>query len=319
MKERTRPVAGAELVCALPQEDIMPEDIAYEPSTGGFIVSSIQHHTLYRVTLPKAGEQKCSLEELPLEASAKRWPVLAVSADAKRKLLWMTTSAMPGFTGFPKEDEGKAALLAVEAKTGKTVRRFDLDAGAPAALGDMSLAPDGAVYVTDSVGGGVYRVRGDLATAKLEKIADGLFSPQTPALARDGKRLFVADYTMGIAVVDLTGSAPVAYLPHPENIAVVGLDGLYLAGDALVGIQNGTEPERIVRYRLDPTQTKILSAEVLEQAREHFGDATHAAAKGGSFYVSANVGWSQVDDRGKLKPGAHFTAPVILRLPAKRK
>jgi hypothetical protein len=196
------------------------------------------------------------------------------------------------------------------------VRRFDLATGAAGVLGDMSVAADGAVYVSDSEGGGVYRVQGEVATAKLEKIAGGFFSPQTPALAGDGKRLFVADYAMGIGVIDLTKPNPrgeLTYLPHPESVAVTGLDGLYLAGDSLIGIQNGSDPERIVRYHLNPAQTEITSAEVVEQSTDRLGDPTHVTGLNGWFYATANVGWNKIDDQGKLKPGEHFTAPVLLR------
>jgi sugar lactone lactonase YvrE len=320
MKERSQPVAKAELVCALPQADIMPEDITYLKSSGSFIVSSVQHHTLYRVSLPRPGGKECAMQELPVADEAKRWPTLAVSADPRRKTLWMTASAMPGFSGFPKEDEGKALLLEVDANSGKVLRRFDPGTTGPAVLGDMCVTNDGTVYLTDSIGGGVYRLRGDSETAKLEKIADGLFSPQTPVQARDGKRLFVADYTMGIAVIDLAAAnaaTKVSYLPHPEKIAVVALDGLYLSGDSLIGIQNGTDPIRVLRLRLNQAQTAITGAEVIEQATERMGDPTHAVAVDGWFYVSANVGWSKVDDdTGKLKPGEKFTPPVLLRFRA---
>jgi sugar lactone lactonase YvrE len=257
------------------------------------------------------------MQELPLSAEAKRWPTLAVSADPRRKVLWVTTSAMPGFSGFPKEDEGKALLLEINPDSGKVLRRFDPGTTGPAVLGDMCVTDDGTVYVTDSIGGGVYRLHGDLQTAKLEKIADGLFSPQTPALARDGKQLFVADYTMGVAVIDLATAGPVAkinYLPHPDNVAVVALDGMYLSGDSLIGIQNGTEPVRILRLLLNQAQTEITGAEVIEQGVGH--DPTHAVAVDGWFYVSANVGWSKVDDSGKLKPGEKFTTPVLVRFRA---
>jgi sugar lactone lactonase YvrE len=322
MKEHSLPVTGTEFVCELPQTDIMPEDIAYlrpggSKSAGSFVVSSIQHHTLYRVKLPKAGSRECAMQELPLAAEAKRWPTLAVSADPRRKVLWVTTSAMPGFRGFPKEDEGKALLLEVDPDTGKILHRFDPGTTGPTVLGDMCVTDDGTVYVTDSIGGGVYRLHGDLQTAKLEKIADGLFSPQTPVLAHDGKRLFVADYTMGVAVIDLAAAGPVGkinYLPHPENVAVVALDGMYLSGDSLIGIQNGTEPVRILRLLLNQAQTEITDAQVIEQGVGH--DPTHAVAVDGWFYVSANVGWSKVDDSGKLKPGEKFTAPLLVRFRA---
>lgn len=311
MKERAKRVQKAEAVCTLPLPDLMPEDLTFDQAAETFVVSSIQHHALYRVRLPKAGEAECTLQEIALEGQAKRWPVLAVSADPARGFLWMTACAMPGFTHFPKEDEGKAALFAVDGTTGKVMRRFDLETGGPKVRGDMSVTAEGTVYVSDSIGGDVYRVQGDLKTATLEKIAGDLFSPQTPVLAADGKRLLIADYSMGIAVVDLTQPNPsgqLAYLPHPESIAVTGLDGLYLAGDTLIGIQNGTEPERIMRFHLNPAQTEITSGEVVEQATDRLGDATHVIGLNGWFYVTANVGWNNIDDHGR-----RFTAPVLLR------
>src|SRR5262249_23068533 len=249
-------------------------------------VSSIQHHGLYHVALPKPGGKECEMQELALPDDARLWPTLAVSFDSRHNALWLTISAMPGFSGFPAADSGKASLLEVDATSGKLLHRFDLASSGPAVLGDMSVTADGVVYVTDSIGGGVYRVQGDLQTAKLEKIAGGLFSPQTPALARDGKRLFVADYTMGIAVVDLSAGLPgkVTYLPHPETVAVVGLDGLYIDGDSLVAIQNGTDPMRILRLKLDREQTRITAAEVIEQASDRMGDPTHAVLLDGWFY-----------------------------------
>jgi len=97
---------------------------------------------------------------------------------------------------------------------------------------------------------------------------------------------------------------------------VVALDGLYLDGDSLIGIQNGTDPIRIMRFNLNPAQTEITGAEIIEQS-ERMGDPTHAVLANGWFYVSANVGWSKVDDdTGNLKEGATFTPPVLLRFPA---
>ncbi len=322
MKENTRSIAKAEFVCTLPQADTMPEDVTYlqaadSKATGSFIVSSIQHRTAYRVSLPKAGGKECAMQELSLPEGAKRWPTLAVSADPQRKVLWMTASAMPGFSGFPKEDEGKAVLFEIDPTSGKVLHRFDPNTTGPAVLGDMLVTDDGTVYVTDSIGGGVYRLRGNPDTAKLEKIADGLFSPQTPVLAHDGRRLFVADYTMGIAVINLAAPSKISYLPHPGNVSVVGLDGLYRSGDSLIGIQNGTDPNRILRLRMNQKQTQIIGAEVIEQTTERMGDPTHGVAVDGWFYVSANVGWSKVDDNtGMLKPGEKFTSPVLLRFRA---
>ena len=315
MRAQTKTISHAEFACTLPIADLMPEDLTYLAKSKWFVVSSVQHHSLYRVSLPKKAGEDCTLQEIPLDASLKRWPVLAVSTDSTRNVLWMTTAAFPGWGD--KQDEGKTALIALDPGTGAIIKRFDLESTAPALLGDMSIGPDGTVYVSDGMnGGGVYRLRGDIKTAKLEQIASGLPSPQTPVLARDGKRLFVADYALGIVVVDLA-TGKLSYLQHPEALAVTALDGLCLTGDSLIGIQNGTEPERIIRLHLNPEQTSITSLEVIEQGTPRLGEPTHAIKVDGMIYVTANVGWGKIDDTGKLKPNEQFTKPILLRFPAK--
>src|SRR4051812_47353861 len=320
--ENSKSIRKAELVCSLALHDKIPEDLAYVPPARAFFTTSVRRHGLYRAARLKKGSPICTAHAIPLSEAAKRWLTLALSWDARRKVLWMSTSAMPGFTGFAKEDEGKAALLAVDWISGRLLRRLDLASDSAAVLGDMSIAKDGTLYVTDSVGGGVYRISpGSLSETKLEKIADGLFSPQTPVLADDGKRLLVADYSIGVAVVHLPAKdsatlAKVQYLKHPDDVAVTGLDGLLLDGNDLIGIQNGVEPERIVRFRLNKQQTEITSAEVLEQKTDRLGEATHVVKAGGWYYVIANVGWDKVKDDGELKLGKQFTAPVLLRFRA---
>jgi hypothetical protein len=315
LKQNASTVSRTEQVCTLPISDLMPEDITFNPASGDFFVSSIRRHSLFRLSLPRSGGTECGLQELPLDAQAKQWPVMAVSADPDGKTLWMTAAAMAGFKGLAKEDEGKTAVFSIDAGTGKTLHRFNLEHDGPAVLGDMSVSRSGVVFVTDSRGGGVYRIDGKWHDPELKRVAEGFFSPQTPVPARDRRRLFVPDYSVGIAVVHLksTGKNKVTYLTHPDDVVVTGLDGLLLVGDSLIGIQNGTEPERVIRFHLNRRQTHIVRAEVVEQSSQRMGEPTHAVAAGGWVYVIANVGWNQVDDHGELKEGHTFSPPVLLR------
>jgi hypothetical protein len=123
---------------------------------------------------------------------------------------------------------------------------------------------------------------------------------------------------VGVAVLELSRlPTKIQYLRHPDGIALTGLDGLKLDGDTLIGIQNGTDPERIVRFRLNPPQTIITSAEVIEQKTDRLGEATHVVKVDDWYYVIANVGWDKVGDDGFLKTGKRFTPPVLLRFPAR--
>ena len=88
MKEHSLPVTNAEFVCELPQADTMPEDIAYlkgadTKSAGSFYVSSIQHHTIYRVSLHfpsraagNAPWKNCHCRRKP--NAGPRWPFLPI-------------------------------------------------------------------------------------------------------------------------------------------------------------------------------------------------------------------------------------------------
>lgn len=204
-KRNQTPVSRAAVACVISQPDLMPEDITYDADHRSFVITSIRRRSLYRLHLPRVAGQACALDEVALPAGAKRWPAMAVGYDLKRHALWMTASAMPDFAGVPKEDQGKAQLLLRDDKSGEILREVSPEERGPTVFGDISLANDGALYVTASLGGGIYRLTGSAATPALEKISQG-FSPQTPALSLDGKRLFVPDYPLGIAVVDL--SAP---------------------------------------------------------------------------------------------------------------
>src|SRR5215468_8747878 len=63
MKQNAQPLESGESVCALPMVDLMPEDLTFDKNSGSFVVSSIQHHGLFRVMLPKAGSGECELRE----------------------------------------------------------------------------------------------------------------------------------------------------------------------------------------------------------------------------------------------------------------
>ena len=98
-------------------------------------------------------------------------------------------------------------------------------------------------------------------------------------------------------------------------MSLAGIDGLYLHGRTLLAIQNGAQPERLIRMQLQASLTRVLKWQTLEANWEELGDPTHGVVVGRRFYFIANSGWDKLDDNGALKPGAHFTAPAIREMP----
>jgi hypothetical protein len=306
-----RPLSRATLALTLPEKDLVPEDLAYDPQTGTFFVSSVRHRKI--LAIAKGG----AVSELTHEGQDGLWAVLALAVDAPRRRLWATTAAMPQAIALDAADAGRTALLRYDLGSGKLVKRYELPkpaAGGEQVLGDMALDASGNVFVSENNSGVIYTLRGEKDELEPLVPAGTFLSPQNPAATPDGKRLFVADYSRGIGVVDLK-TRKTSWLKHPQGVALNGIDGLYLAGTSLLAVQNGTEPNRVLRLRLDKALSRVLSWDLIESGSPQLGVPTHGVIAEGAFYFLGNSGWDRLEEDGSEKKGAAFEAPVVLRFP----
>jgi sugar lactone lactonase YvrE len=301
LKENLRAVAEGSTAFQLPDPGLLAEDVDYDPETRRFFVTSVREKKIVSV---EAGGAATDFANAP-----DHWPMLAVKVDRSRHFVWATEVAMQGMDLSPESDWGKSALLCYEMKSGKLRRRVDGPAGS--ALGDMTLTANGDVIVSDGYGGGVYRLAAK--ESALQRLDDGDFiSPQTAAMHPDGRHVFVPDYVRGVGVLELA-TKQVRWLPMDGKFALNGIDGLYFDHGKLIGVQNGTSPERVVVFTLDATLTRIESEQILEQSTDTLGDPTHGVVIGQQFYYITNSGWDLLDERGNMQAGAKPTAPRIMR------
>jgi hypothetical protein len=310
------PVSHAARAFTLGDPELLTEDIAYDPGRRRFLVSSIREAKIVAVD----ARTGATTDFVPAGRDAI-WGVLALAVDAQRGVLWATTGAMAQTRGYQAADAGHTAVLRYDLASGKLQKRYDVPLPAatiPAGerervLGDMTVAPNGDVYASEGDAGAVYAIRHDRDVLET-LVPEGIFpSPQTPAITPDGRRLLVADYVRGIGVIDLATRA-VTWMPHPYDVAVSGIDGLYLSGASLLAVQNGTQPNRVIRLDLDPSLSRILRWEPLESGSAGLGVPTHGTLVGKDFYFLANSGWDQLADDGSLKPGGKLTSATVLRI-----
>lgn len=289
-------VTASRTFATLKEKDLIAEDIAYDEVKSRFYISSVRHKKILSMNMDG------STADFVPEGD---WPILAVAADSRRRVLWATAAAMPEGLGYKAADEGKSAVLKFNLDSGKLLKRYDLPAGEKHSLGDMTLSAAGDAYISDGIGGTLYVV--DHERDQLEVlIGPGTFnSPQTPALSPDGRRLFVPDYSRGISVVNLA-TKECKLLAHPADLSLAGLDGLYLANGVMIAMQNGTTPERLIRMHLDSELTKITSWETIEANWKGLGDPTHGVRVKDRFYFIVNSGWDV-----KLPGGTFEEAPAI--------
>ncbi len=232
---------------------------------------------------------------------------MALRADPARRLLWATTGWLPHCDACQPEDKDKTALLAFDLDTGAPKLR--IESPLPGLLGDMTLASSGDLFVSEGIHGAVLRLAA--GTKELVRLdPPGEFpSPQTPALSADEKTLYVPDYLRGIAAIRLADRR-IEWLQPAGDIALSGIDGLYVHGGRFLAVQNGTNPQRIMRFSLD-----LRRQEVLEANSTWLGEPTHGVISGDAFYFLANSGWGEYDAQGKKKTGSAPVRSTVRRLP----
>lgn len=285
MAANKHPIGHATTVVTFDDPDLLTEDVAYDPVERTFYVSSIHR----RKIMTSTGSLFDTTSLAPM----------ALIVDAKRRTLWVSVAGMPQAERHQPADSARSGVLQYDLRSHHLTHRYDLpDDGKQHVLGDMTLDAAGNVIVSDGAGGGVYVV--DRHTQALSALIEpGTFqSPQNPAIAPDG-RIFVADYAMGVAIVDPKTRA-VTWVTHADTVALNAIDGMYLVGHVLYAIQNGTDPERVTRFVLDPSLRRVVDWSVVEQATPGLGDPTHGVVVGDQFYFIANSGWDRFADDGHI-------------------
>lgn len=295
------PVSPGGSAIDVPAEVGLVEDVAQDARTGAVFVSSVRTGEVWRRT---GGKWRAWARPGTPGRGA-----FAVAVDPARGVLHVTVAPVPQTEGFRKEDEGRTALVTHRLADATELAQREPPGEGPHLLGDMVIARDGTVLVSDALAGTVYRLRsGGYALEPLVP-AHTFASPQTPALSADGKTLFVPDWTLGLFALPLAGGVPEP-VAGPADLISGGIDGLVSVPGGLLAAQNGIVEPRLVRLWLSPDGRRVTRWAVLAQGPT-LGDPTHVVARPGGVLAVAESGWGRFTGEGKVKPGA---PPARLRL-----
>ncbi len=230
--------------------------------------------------------------------------LFGMAVDQRRGILWISS----GVAGPTVKKNGFRGLIGVTSQGFVPVGRAAVPVGDTLAQpGDVTIAPDGSVYVSDAATGAVYLCKPG-CTALLPLVAPGTFrSAQGMAVSRDGRTLYVADYGRGLFRVDLK---------KPKSAILItplkGIDGLVRDGDELLAIVNG-DGRRIVRLTFE-AQGDVAS-ELLVTLKGP-GDPTLGVFIEGQLVYIADAQWDRFDRSGKSIAKARETAIRAIALPS---
>jgi hypothetical protein len=304
------PLAQSSVFRALPDSLLHPEGVAWDAATGRVFVASV-HQRKIVVIEPDGRVRDFVAGGDSLDA------VFGVTVDAPQHRLWATTAWVPEQDGGLPPDSSRTALLAFDLTSGRELGRWSAPQdGRGHLFGDVILAPDSGVMVTDSRTPFVFRWR--RAEPRLERVdlaSSDLVNLQGAAFGPDGLTLWLADWTTGLWHVDL-GTGAVRPLRAPADLSTLGCDGLYRLGPhTLLAIQNGVAPARLIRLDLDDAGTTIVRWSVLDRHLPIATEPTAGVLTSAGFLYVANAPWALYDPDGHLPPDVAIPYPVLLLLP----
>jgi hypothetical protein len=287
----------SQLFAEVPAEHRLIEGIAWDQATGRLFAGSV----IDRRLLVREGDTwRIVPTAEPIGGG------FGMAVDAPRRLLWLASS---GADPMPHPESAFSGLVAIDLDGLRESRRIKVPG---ARLGDVAVAPDGTVYASDGRSGAIYRCRPGCAEAETFIPAGLLKSPQGMVVWPGGRRLYVADYSVGLFRIDLDSRRirPVfARIP----LMLDGIDGLVRNGRLLLAIQNGTRPLRIIAISLDTAGLRVSYFRLLEQAGEGWGEPTLGTMVGGKLAYIADGQWERYGDGGALTDGAP-PRPTAIRL-----
>ena len=291
----------------LKEKDLLPENLAYDPQSGYFLVGSTRTGGIREVA------PGCREWDFAAARAEGLWMVIGMKVDTKRRALWVASSDGGNLVGRPAGMPRAAGLFEFDLDTGGLLGRFLLDEpGVTHFLNDLVVAPDGDVYVTHMFDAGqVWRLDARTRTfAPFYRGDAGFHNPNGIAITPDGKRLYVAD-DFGISAIDIAVRMRKP-LAAPKGVKLGGVDGLYLYGHSLVFIQ--PDMKRVSRCQLDEAGLRATTCEVLEQGHPMFAHPTTGVIVDNALYYIANSQFDSVDADGNLPPLDQLYQPVILKL-----
>ena len=305
------PLVRGQVRASIRDSTFWPEGVDVDPRTGRFYVASVAHRTIAEVSRDGTVRELWPRDRRDLGA------MLGVRVDAKRGVLYATTSGVPQSPGYVPGDSAVAALLRVRILDGVIERRWNLPVVAGGhTLGDVAIGPNGDVFVTDSNQPVLYQLRA--GADSLIPFTHPLFhSLQGMAPTPDARFVYLSDYSHGLLRVDLATHA-VARLDDAPGSTSLGCDGIVLDHDAIIAVQNGVSPARIMRFVLDATGTRIARATVLDQNLALADEPTIGTVIDGAFVYVANSQWDKHDDKGRRVPTIPLTAPMLIAVPIPR-
>lgn len=290
-----------EIAFIIPEKDLIPEGITYDPAGKTFYVGSIQKQKIVKISADGSVKDFVAPNDHLLQ-------LVGMTVDNKG-MLWACNNS-------PEHDSvnRKSNVNVYRLKDGSLFRQFQISDNSKHLFNDLVIAQNGDVYVTDSDAGMLWRIRN--GGTDIEALTKPGSLPWANGLVihPDQKRLLVCTGSgMGIASVELESKKIEAF--PVRKYLILGMDGMYLYKNHLIGVQNTTFPEGILKMSMDSTANRIDNVSLIAYNHPEMDIPTTGVVVGDYFYFIANSQLHQIQGSGGIiKHPEQLKDVVILKI-----
>ncbi len=303
------PVNHSLIAFTIPEKDLLPENVAYDPLEQAFYVGSTRKGKVVKV------DKQGKVADFIAPRQDGLWMVIGMKVDATRRVLWVNSSYGDNLIGYQKSNGSPAGVFKFDLRSGKLIKKYVLDKpGETHFFNDLVLNRRGDLFITHMFKeSSLYRIAAD--RDELELLArpassNGFSEPNGITLSGDERSLFVAT-AEGISAFDVASLAHRQLTALPE-VSLKGIDGLYFYKRSLIAIHPGRKLVR--RYFLDEALKSVIRAETIEAQHPMFNVPTTGAVVNDTFYYIANAQFGSFNKDGSLFPLERLYEPVILKV-----
>jgi hypothetical protein len=263
----TRPQVSSTLRFSIPRLDLIPEGISWDAAGERLFIGSMRSGDIFEVDSEGHYTKFASVsDDTPLAA-------IGLAIDSERRILWAIGTGSFLVDGFDPDGPVVSGVFGFDLASGERLHAYtrdDVDFG----YNDVAVAPNGDLYLSGSTIGFLPRDGDAIQTLAT---SEPVFGSNGILVTPDGATLITSSYPAGIAVIRLR-DGETNFLRAPDNVALYGIDGMYLYKGDLIAVQHGARPWRLMRFALNAGRSAITKATVLELGDERLTATTGAIA-----------------------------------------
>jgi WD40 repeat protein len=301
----------SEIAFQLPERDLIPEGICYDPADDVFYLGSIRKSKILKIS--RGGEVEVFVQSIEGEDRG----YLGMRIDLNRRVLWANWHQDLKPNDPDPERQLLTGISKFDLESGQLIREYLIEKTDKNHLfNDVAIAQDGTVYFTSFSYGMIYTI--DSTTDQIEEflpMPEGVWNNGID-ITPDDKYLFVVGSDR-IFRIELE-TKELLELPSPQDEIVGWGDGLYFNEGNLLAITGHREGEkvvnRVIRLHLSETLDQITAIDVLDQDHPLYSNPTTGAIAGDWFYYIATAQFEKFDEEGNLAPWEELSDTYVLKL-----